>query len=123
MSILRNEIPQPLDVNFMLDCISNPNLGSFNNLINQRTTKSAINQSTKNQTLSLISMVGTSFTDFSKSNIFNIPRSPPLFNTQTNDGTTCVYYPNGQLAILKANVFGFHIENSKPNKNKLILIK
>ena len=33
-----------------------------------------------------------------------------VFNTQTNDGTNCVYYPNGQLAILSANAFGFLIE-------------
>ena len=120
MSILRNEIPRPLDVNFMLDCIANPNLGSLNNLINQRPSKSAVNLPANSSMLSLISMVGASFTDFSKTNIFNIPRAPPLFNTQTNDGTTCVYYPNGQLAILKANAFGFHIETSK-NKIKLRL--
>jgi hypothetical protein len=35
-----------------------------------------------------------------------------LLRTQTNDGTTCIYYPNGQLAIIMANVFGFYIENT-----------
>jgi hypothetical protein len=35
-----------------------------------------------------------------------------LLYSQTNDGTTCVYYPNGELAILIVNVFGLYVESS-----------
>ena len=41
-----------------------------------------------------------------------MPQPPLLLNTQTNDGTVSIHYPNGQQAILIANVFGFSIENN-----------
>jgi hypothetical protein len=31
-------------------------------------------------------------------------------SVETNDGTTCIYYPNGQLAVLVSNVFGYSAE-------------
>ena len=126
MSILRNEIPRPLDVNMMLECLSNPNLGgSMNFPMSHRSVKSATNRSlnkSQQTTLALLSMFGGSYTDLSKSgNVLNTPRPPALFNTQTNDGTSCVYYPNGQLALLRSNVFGFSIESSKCLKNNFLI--
>jgi hypothetical protein len=98
MSILRNQIPKPLDLNFIIECISNPVL---NNTINNRILSASSNR--------------TSLTNKENENEYsNIPK-PQLFNTQTNDGTNCVYYTNGSLAILTANVFGFCFENSTSN--------
>lgn len=102
MSISRNEIPKPLDVNYMLEIISNPNLVgmSLNNSLTN--SKSSLNQSSSSiKQLSAI----------------QFPKPPCLLNTQTNDGTTCVYYKNGQLAIIMANVFGYYIENGGGNSN------
>jgi hypothetical protein len=42
----------------------------------------------------------------------NLPRPPPVLSTHTNDGTTCLYYPNGQLAVLLGNVYGYFIESA-----------
>lgn len=38
-----------------------------------------------------------------------------LFNTQINDGSNCVYYPNGQLAICSTTVYGFSVDNFSNN--------
>ncbi|RNA29347.1 hypothetical protein BpHYR1_032044 [Brachionus plicatilis] len=98
MSILRNEIPRPLDVEYMLEVISNPNLiGMTNNSSSLTTSRSSIHL---NQV---------------KQSTIQLPKPPDLINTQTNDGTTCIYYKNGQLAIIVANVFGYYIEN--PNNS------
>ena len=45
----------------------------------------------------------------------HLPQAPPMLNTQTNDGTVSIHYPNGQQAIMVANVFGFSIENNLTN--------
>ena len=71
MSILRNEIPKPLDLNFMLECISNPVLY---NTLNNRILSASSNR--------------TNITN--KENEYSISQKPQLFNTQTNDGTNCV---------------------------------
>jgi hypothetical protein len=97
MSILRNEIPKPLDLNFMLECISNPVL--FNTI--------------NNRILSASSRV----TNKANENEYPSIPKPQLFNTQTNDGTNCVYYANGSLAILTVNAFGFYFENATSNTN------
>lgn len=95
MSILRNEIPKPLNVNYMLEIISNPSLiGIISNSNSMISSKSSINF---NQTKQLT---------------IQFPKPPDLLNTQTNDGTKCIYYKNGQLAIVIANVFGYYVENS-----------
>lgn len=96
MSILRNEIPKPLNVDYMLEVLSNPSLIGVINTNSLITSKSSINF---NQTKQLNSTI-------------QLLKPPDLLNTQTNDGTTCIYYKNGQLAIVIANVFGYYIENS-----------
>ena len=44
-----------------------------------------------------------------------MPQPPPLLNTQTNDGTVSLHYPNGQQAVLIANVYGYSIDNNANN--------
>ena len=41
-----------------------------------------------------------------------MPQPPPILNSQTNDGTVCINYPNGHKAIIVSNVFGYKIENN-----------
>jgi hypothetical protein len=118
MSIMRNEIPKPLNVNFMLEAISNPNLASLlqtgqlhlsSKLLTAQSTQipsqtgksnNALSKS-DDSTMSLLPSLG-----------FNPPKPPPLLNTQTNDGTNCVFYPNGQIAVVVVNVFGYTVENA-----------
>ena len=95
MTILRNEIPRPLDAQFMLECISNPNLSA---LALTSSSSSSLNTAPRQTNL--------------KPESYNAPRAPPLLNSQTNDGTVCLYYPNGQLAISQANVFGCCVDAS-----------
>ena len=102
MSISRNEIPKPLDLNYMLDIISNPNLVSISLSNPLTSSKSSLSQSSSS--IKQLSSI-------------QLPKPPCLLNTQTNDGTTSVYYKNGQLAILVANVFGYFIENGGGNSN------
>jgi hypothetical protein len=115
MSIMRNEIPKPLNLNLMLESLSNPNLASLlqtgqfplsSKLITTQslqTPRKSSNPMSKSDdsTMSLLPSLG-----------FNPPKPPPLLNTQTTDGTNCVFYPNGQIAVLIANVFGYTVENA-----------
>jgi len=118
MSIMRNEIPKPLNVNFMLEAISNPNLTSLlqtgqfplsSKLLTAQSTQIPSQTSKPNNALSKSD-------DFTMSLLpslgFNPPKPPPMLNTQTNDGTNCVFYPNGQIALLIVNVFGYTVENA-----------
>ncbi len=98
MSILRYELPRPLDVHYLIETISNPNL--LTSSLGIPLTVSNPPGSTHH--------VPTSF---------NLPRPPPLLSSQTNDGTLCLHYPNGQQAILLANVHGYYIESSGSNSN------
>ena len=100
MTILRNEIPRPLDTEFMLECISNPNLSAL-----ALTSSSSNSLNTARQTT-------TNNKQESLAASYNAPRAPPLLNSQTNDGTVCLFYPNGQLAITQANVFGCCVDAS-----------
>jgi len=107
---LRNEIPKPLDLNQIIHNIINPQLKGVGltlppRIISDRPTKSA-------------SSIRSNLMPCEKDELLvkqNIltenQQSSTVFNTQTNDGTNCVYYPNGQLAILSANTFGFYVDN------------
>jgi hypothetical protein len=44
-------------------------------------------------------------------------QSKILCSTHTNDGTSCIFYPSGRLAIMSANVFGFFIDTMSFNLN------
>lgn len=107
MCIMRYEIPKPLDLEYLLESISNPNilnpaLGvplNFPSTANSMTTNTAHPQTP--HTAKAVPQSGS----------MHMPRPPTLFHTQTNDGTTCVFYPNGQLAIAFANVFGYYVES------------
>jgi hypothetical protein len=114
MSILRLEIPKPLDTSFLIESVSNP----YFNLI-ARNIKSAYPVETiNNKKLSIntnnqMNAAQLSIQTSLGFNLNDIPKEmPALLNTQTNDGTTCVYYPNGNKAILIANVFGYYAEAS-----------
>lgn len=118
MSIMRNEIPKPLNVNFMLEAISNPNLASLlqtgqlhlsSKLLTAQSTQIPSQSGKSNNTLSKSDDLTMSLLP---SLGFNPPKPPPLLNTQTNDGTNCVFYPNGQMAVLVVNVFGYTVENA-----------
>lgn len=130
MSILRNEIPKPLDPHLMLELISNPNLNGFYNT-NQQQQQQPPSQ-TSYQKPALISSTFISSSSptqqpppalhasdhlLSSSSSFNSPKPPPLLSTHNNDGTTCVYYPNGQLALLVVATFGFTVENASSSNS------
>src|SRR5690606_14299518 len=111
MAIQRFEIPKPLDLNYILETISNPNLisnalygppllSANPNAILASSGALANRNNIANNSLYL------------SSTPFTLPRPPPILSTQTNDATVCLYYPNGQQAIVLANVFGYYIENS-----------
>lgn len=146
MSILRNEIPRPLDLQYMLDLMSNPNLilltsnnstTTTTSTTTNNTTTTTTNTTTTTKTLasmfaydssqtSSTSKLPTTTTNNNPStninnlsrpgssvstvSLFTVPKPPPLLSTHTNDGTTCVYYPSGHLAMVVANVFGFFVE-------------
>ena len=112
MSVLRYELPKRLEVNQIIESISNPYL----TLPTNRTTKSAYHlvntqQQIQLQNHSTQTPVQTSL-GFNSNDTFMPKTLPILLNTQTNDGTTCVYYPTGQKAIVVANVFGFSVETT-----------
>ncbi len=115
MSILRNELPTPLDLDSMLESIINPNCVASK-------TPTRVNKSAGLRPKLFGSLFGND-ADLdgdllAKQPKPNTPTPLQLYNTQTNDGTNCVYYPNGQLAILSTNVFGFFID-SLPVSNTL----
>ena len=116
MSILRNELPKPLDLDSMLESISNPNCVASK-------TPTRVNKSAGLRPKLFGSLFGND-ADLEgdllakQANKPNTPSPLQIYNTQTNDGTNCVYYPNGQLAILSTNVFGFFID-SLPVTNTL----
>lgn len=113
MSILRNEIPRPLDLQHMLDLLSNPNLALLPNQSSYEASSpipqvtALISSKLASGSAYSLSRPGSSVSSAS----FTIPKPPPLLSTHTNDGTTCIYYPSGQLAAIIANVFGFYIES------------
>ena len=115
MSILRNELPKLLNVNFMLDCISNPNLLSQMSS-SSSTSIAVLKNRTSNPNLlhraNSASMAITTSTQSLNSNrsTSHLPQPPPMLNSQTNDGTVCLFYPNGHQAIVVSNVFGYKIE-------------
>ena len=120
MSILRNEIPKLLNVTFMLDCLGNPNLllqMSTSSSATLTTNLAALKQKPSNPNLlhraNSASMAITASTQsLSSSNraTSHLPQPPPVLNSQTNDGTVCLLYPNGHQAIVVSNVFGYKIE-------------
>jgi len=104
---LRNEIPKALDLDQILNSIANPHqkpigLGLPPRISNDRPTKSATG--IRSQFIPCGNDALAKQTNLTQ-------QSPTVFNVQTNDGTNSVYYPNGQLAILSANVFGFYVDN------------
>lgn len=110
MSILRYEIPRPLDLQYMLEVISNPNLAQLATLAptSYEAAMAQLGGGGNKPTNNSLSRPGSSLSSVS----FNFPKPPPLLSTHTNDGTTCIYYPNGQLAVVVANVFGFFVESA-----------
>ena len=121
MSIVRGEIPKPLDLEEILEKIVNPahhftSSADFGNRT-VRASKSA----------SVVRSLTTSIKDewiggadsekdfLSKKSLqLNSPPSSThrcLFRAVTNDGTNSIYYPNGQLAIITATVCGFYVDN------------
>jgi len=112
MSILRYELPKPLDINQIIESISNP----YFSLLANRTAKSAYHLINNQQQIQLQNHstqipVQTSL-GFNSNDTYMPKTLPIVLNSQTNDGTTCVYYPTGQKAIVIANVFGFSIETT-----------
>jgi hypothetical protein len=133
MSILRNEIPKPLNPHLMLELISNPNLNGFYNTNQQQQQQQPPPSQTSYQKPALISSTFISSSSptqqqqppalhasdhlLSSSSSFNVPKPPALLSTHNNDGTTCVYYPNGQLALLVVASFGFTVENASSSNS------
>lgn len=138
MAILRNELPKPLDIDQIMSSITSPS--PSNTVRNEgkshplRPTKSASNvrarlnnQNNALDTTAEIDSVLSRPTPPTNSDNFqnSTPFIPSLLNTQTNDGTSCVYYPSGQLAILATTVYGYFIDTvpviSNINNNTLNL--
>lgn len=134
MSIRRFEVPKLLDLNYMLDIQTNPNLVGYPGFQQQQlqqqqqlaaaiaaaaAAKSNSSSSTSNfyspSSSTLLNtdskyFSGSFGTGSSSSFVSLLPKPPPILSSQTNDGTTCVYYPNGQLAIVVSNVFGYYVD-------------
>ena len=120
MSILRNEIPKLLNVTFMLDCLGNPNLllqMSSSSSATLTTNLAALKQKPSNPNLlhransaSMAITASTQSLNSSNRATSHLPQPPPVLNSQTNDGTVCLLYPNGHQAIVVSNVFGYKIE-------------
>jgi hypothetical protein len=123
MAILRNELPKPLNLEQIYETICNPNNHIINKIQN-RNIKSA-----RSKLFSLPFNYTANNSEFISSNEASTLKAdanenliqsaiPLIFNTQTNDGTNCVYYPNGQIAIVSSTVFGFYIDNLPTNNNQ-----
>jgi hypothetical protein len=106
MSILRNELPQLLDVKSMIEALINPE--------SQIKTPARLVKSARTKLFDDYLITESNLTQ--KEALLSNQLSPSLlFNVQTNDGTNCVYYPNGQIAIMSTTVFGFFIDNLTVN--------
>jgi hypothetical protein len=91
MSILRKELPKPLDYETIIESL-------YASKLNSTELKSTID------------------TEFNQQGFGSAaPQAPILCSTHTNDGTTCVFYPSGRIAILSANVYGYYYENVVSN--------
>jgi hypothetical protein len=93
MSILRKEIPKPLDYETIIENL-------YATKLNPNEIKSTIDSEFGQQGFGSAT-----------------PMAPILCSTHTNDGTTCVFYPSGRIAILSVNVFGYYYENVISNYN------
>ena len=118
MCILRYEIPKPLDLNLLIETAFSPYFLSSSQILN-RPAKSAYSNSANlvsnpmlNQSQTLGQLPVQTSLGFSGADTGYIKSLPGILNTQTNDGTTCVFYPNGQKALIIANVFGFSVETN-----------
>ena len=125
MSLLRWELPKPLDVNLLIATISNPFLNSSTLAQSQPAHTSIVSfrkqvdvQKSQDAFLTSPSYLsplesGPAQNDMKTAHLLQfLPPPPPLLKSQTQDGTTCIYYPNGRVAIVLANVFGYSFESA-----------
>lgn len=119
MCILRYEIPKPLDPIVLVETAFSPVYVSASQILNRpvksaypNTPSSALAASiqSSSQNVSNQQPVQASLGYQVSADSAYYKSLPSMLSTQTNDNTTCVYYPNGHKAILIANVFGFSVE-------------
>lgn len=96
MSILRREIPKPLEFEMIVE-----NLYTLPVI----TSSLAMNAS-------VLSFANATETGSVSVNLNVNTSVRTLVSTHTNDGTTLVFYPSGGIAITCANVFGYFVDGA-----------